>query len=139
MGDINDVATRISSIRPALDALRFFTATTRGFRQKEQEKLARFLTEVADLREIPAADVLEWLKTKADWIDTWDYRQGDTTKYLLRLQRIPPHLLVRTRDYAALIAGGSGRRPLSDEMRARIEMEFAEQPVALPPPFVPEE
>lgn len=135
MGDINDVADRIRTIRPALDALRFFTATTRGFRQQEQLKLAKFLTELADLRDIPAADVVEWLKTKAGWIDTFDYRQGDTSAYLCLLQRIPPTLLVRTRDYAMLIAGGSGRRPISDELRTRIDMEFAERPVALPPPF----
>lgn len=135
MGDMNEFAKRISTIRPALDALRFFTATTRGFRQQEQEKLAGFLMEVGDLSDIPVADVLEWLTTKAGWIDTWAYRQGDTAEYLQLLQRIPRNLLFRTREYAFLIAGGSGRRPLSHEMRCRIEMEFAEQPVALPPPF----
>src|SRR5690606_21317011 len=136
MTDVADIGRRIAGVRPALDALRFFTASTRGFRDREQERLAMFLEEVAgaDLAEYTRAELKEWLQTKAGWINTRDYRAGDTSGYLAMLQAIPPHLLARTRDYAYAIAGGSGRRPIADDMRARIEQEFSPAPTVAPPP-----
>jgi hypothetical protein len=128
------IAEIIADVRPALDALRFFTATTRGFRDKEQSKLVAFLKELCPLDDYSAEEVHTWLKTKAGYVDTFDYRHGDTNQYLELLQRIPAHLLIRTRDYAMLIAAGSGRKPLSDELRGRITAEFSESPVVLPPP-----
>lgn len=124
----------IATARPALDALRFFTATVRGFRDKEQTKLAAFLKEVCPLDEYSSDEVKEWLKTKAGYVDTSDYRSGDTSHYIKLLQGIPATLLLRTKDYAVQIAGGSGRRPLSDELRERITVEFSENPTAVPPP-----
>lgn len=123
----------IAEAKPALDALRFFTATTRGFRDKEQTKLAAFLREVSSLDGYSLDEVKEWLKTKAGFVDTYDYRRGDVSGYKDLLQKIPASLLLRTRDYAMTIAGGSGRRPLSEEMRKRIELEFSENPNVLPP------
>jgi hypothetical protein len=130
----NPITDIIAEARPALASLRFFTATTRGFRDKEQAKLAAFLKEICALDGYSTEEVMGWLKTKAGFVDTSDYRRGDVSQYLQLLQRIPSHLLVRTRDYAALIAGGSGRRPLSDQLRERIASEFSENPVAVPPP-----
>jgi hypothetical protein len=129
------IVESIAAARPALDALRFFTATTRGFRDKEQTKLAAFLKEVCPLDEYSSEEVKEWLKTKAGYVDTSDYRRGDTSHYLKLLQSIPATLLVRTQDYAVHISGGSGRRPLSDELRERIAVEFSEHPVVVPPPM----
>ena len=124
----------IAEARPALDALRFFTATARGFRDKEQIKLTAFLRETCKLDEYTPDEVKDWLKTKAGFVDTSDYRRGDVAGYLSLLQRIPANLLDRTRDYATTIVGGSGRRPLSDELRDRINSEFSGNPVVLPPP-----
>ncbi len=123
----------ISKVKPALDALRFFTATTRGFRDKEQEKLTRFLKELCKLEAYTADEVKHWLKTKAGFVDTYDYRHGNVSSYLLLLQEIPSNLLVRTRDYAYLIASGSGRKLMADEIRVRIESEFTELPIVVPP------
>ena len=124
----------IAAARPALDALRFFTATTRGFRDKEQTKLTAFLKEVCPLDGYSSDEVKEWLKTKAGYVDTSDYRRGDTSHYLKLLQAIPAPLLVRTQDYAIQISGGSGRLPLDDKLRERISVEFSEHPVVVPPP-----
>ena len=124
----------IAPVRPALDALRFFTATTRGFRDKEQVKLAAFLRETCNLEAYSSDEIKDWLKTKAGFVSTFDYRRGDVSEYMTLLQKIPANLLVRTRDYAFLIAGGSGRKPLSDDLRERIESEFSESPVVAPPP-----
>lgn len=136
MTDITEIKQRIAAVRPALDALRFYTATTRGFRDREQARLALFLKDVAEveLRDYAPDQVKEWLKTKAGWIDTSDYRGGDTSGYLALLCAIPPHLLTRTKDYAYLIAQGSGRRILSEEAIGRIEQEFSPTPVVVPPP-----
>ena len=136
MTDITEIKQRIAEVRPALDALRFYTATTRGFRDREQTRLALFLKDVAEaeLRDYTPDQVKEWLKTKAGWIDTSDYRGGDTSGYLALLCAIPPHLLTRTKDYAYLIARGSGRRVLSEEVGSRIEPEFSPTPVVVPPP-----
>lgn len=128
---INDL---IYSAKPALAALRFFTATTRGFRDTEQTKLAAFLKEICDLRSYSTEEVKEWLKTKAGYVDTHDYRRGDVSHYLTLLQNIPTNLLVRTRDCAMLIAGGSGRKPLSDDLRNRITSEFSSNPTVIAPP-----
>lgn len=123
-------------MRPALDALRFYVATTRGFRDREQTRLAAFLKDVAEaeLRDFAPEEVKEWLKTKVGWVDTSDYRRGDTSGYLALLQAIPPQLLTRTKDYAYLIAKGSGRKPLSDEAITRIEQEFSASPIVTAPP-----
>ena len=110
----------IAEARPALDALRFFTATARGFRDKEQIKLTAFLRETCKLDEYTPDEVKDWLKTKAGFVDTSDYRRGDVSGYLALLQKIPANLLVRTRDYATAIAGGSGRRHCSATTRALI-------------------
>lgn len=123
----------IAEAKPALDALRFFTATTRGFRDKEQIKLAAFLRETCKLEQYTPDEVKDWLKTKAGFVDTSDYRRGDFAGYLSLLRRIPANLVDRTRDYATTIAGGSGRRPLSDELRERVNSEFSENPVVSPP------
>lgn len=128
------IAEIIADAKPALAALRFFTATTRGFRDREQSKLTAYLMEICKLDSYSKEEVKAWLKTKAGYVDTVDYRRGDTSGYLQLLRNIPAHLLVRTREYATFIAGGSGRQPLSDQMRARITSEFSETPVVVPPP-----
>ncbi|MGB3832209.1 MAG: hypothetical protein WA975_10125 [Mesorhizobium sp.] len=90
----------IAPAKLALDALRFFTATTRGFRDKEQVKLAAFLRETCNLESYSSDEIKDWLKTKAGFVSTFDYRRGDVSEYLALLQKIPANLLVRTRDYA---------------------------------------
>lgn len=122
----------IAEAMPALNALRFFTATTRGFRDQEQTKLTAFLREVCQLEDYTAEEIMHWLKTKAGYVDIYDYRRGDVTQYATLLKEIPSRYLVRTRDYAMLIALGSGRKPLSDQLRERISAEFSEFPVIAP-------
>lgn len=129
-----EIATRIAPHRDALNALRFFTATTRGFRDREQRNLAAFLREVAPLGDMPGEAVVEWLKTKAGWIDTSAYRRGDVSGYEALLRKIPAEQLQRTADYARLVAAGSGRRRIPEEWETRIQREFAHEPVVLPPP-----
>lgn len=128
------IAEIIAEAMPALNALRFFTATTRGFREQEQAKLTAFLREVCQLEDYTAEEIKHWLKTKAGHVDVYDYRRGDVTQYANLLKQIPSSYLVRTRDYAMLIAGGSGRRNLSDQLRNRISSEFSASPTVIPPP-----
>lgn len=132
--DIN-LSLLIEPVRPALDALRFFTATTRGFNQREQQKLATFLIEVGpdELRDYSKEALVEWLTTRAGYVSTLDYRHGDVAEYLQLLDAIPEHLIAATRTHAYLIAMGSGRRPISDEIRSRIELEFT-PPARVNPP-----
>lgn len=141
MPEISEIPARIAHVLPALRALRFYTATTRGFREREQVKLARFLKDVAEreLQDFSPDQVKEWLKTKAGWVDTSDYRRGDTTPYLALLQAIPATLVERTRDYAMLIAAGSGRKPRDPNEVARIESEFSPAPHVIQPPPMTEE
>lgn len=136
MSKHSEIEQHIAAVRPALDALRFFTATTRGFRDVEQEKLARFLKEVAEheLKELTLDDIKHWLKNSAGWINTMDYRRGDTREYLKLLQGIPPHLLTRTKDYATFIAASGRMTPAKEAIRMRIEQEFCENPVPVEPP-----
>lgn len=123
----------ITDARPALAALRFYTATTRGLGDREQVKLAAFLKEICELDSYTSDEVKQWLKTQAGYVQTFDYRHGDVSGYLSLLQGIPAHLLVRTRDYATLIARGTGRRPISEAILERIASEFSENPTVIPP------
>lgn len=120
----SEIAERIQPARNALDALRYFVAMTRGFRDREQKKLARFLREVAPLSDFSEAEVVAWLKTKAGYVSAADYRDGDTSRYRELLRAIPHDLQAPTLRCALDLARGSGRRRLSDEFRSRVEIEF---------------
>ena len=91
------------------------------------------------LADFSHAEVMEWVGTRSSWINVSDYRRGDTSQYETLLRAIHPSLLERTRDYAYRIAFGSGREPLTDDARARIESEFSGDPVVIPPPPLPPE
>lgn len=124
MADLNDIGKLIQPSRAALDALRYFVAMTRGFRDREQKKLARFLLEVSPLEDFSEAQVVEWLKTKAGYVSAADYRDEDTSTYRHLLRAIPSELQAKALNCALDLARGSGRRRLSDEFRARVEIEF---------------
>lgn len=128
------IESSIGDARPSLQALRYFVATTRGFRRREQERLAQFLFEVCSLSEFTREEVVSWLQTRAGYIDTYAYRSGDASEYVELLQAIPSHHLARTKDYARLLAVGSGRKALDPSWARRIELEFALDPIVEPPP-----
>jgi hypothetical protein len=112
---------------PAIKALKFFTLSTRGFAKRERGRVADFVREVADVTSYPKEDLEGWLYKL--WCgDLYAYRDGDTTEYTETLKAIPRDLLPRCRDYALLIARGSGRKAIDPILAERIETEFSEAP-----------
>jgi hypothetical protein len=112
---------------PAIKALKFFTLSTRGFRQRERDRVIQFVQEAADVSSYSKEEVGEWVYKL--WCgDLYAYRDGDTTEYTETLQSIPSALLDRCRGYALLIARGSGRKPVDPSWVKRIETEFSPAP-----------
>lgn len=120
----------IGRVRPALDALRYYVAITRGFRDREQARLALFLKDVAEeeLRDFTPLQIKEWLKTGAGWVETYGGTPHRLEAYMEFLRAIPPDLLQRTKEYAQLIASGSGRRPVPVDELERLASEFSPDP-----------
>lgn len=110
---------------PAIKALKFFTLTTRGFSKREKDRVADFVREVADVSSYAKEDQENWLN-KLCCGDLYAYRDGDTTEYTETLKAIPHEFLARCRDYALLIARGSGRKPVDPAWVERIETEFCD-------------
>jgi hypothetical protein len=120
--------TAISAIR----ALKFFSLSTRGFRQRERELLFMFVQEVADLSLYSKEEVNEWIYKL--WCgDLYRYRDGDVVEYTETLRNISESMMDRCRDYALRIAGGSGRKPIDPNWLERIEFEFCPEPSVRPP------
>lgn len=116
----------------AIKALKFFSLSTRGFRQRERELLFRFAQEVVDLSLYSKEEVNEWIYKL--WCgDLYRYRNGDTVEYAETLRNLPPLMLNRCRDYALQIAGGSGRKPIDPSWVDRIESEFCPDPIVRSP------
>lgn len=112
---------------PAIKALKFFTLSTRGFAKREKERVADFVREVADVARYTKEELEEWLYKL--WCgDLYAYRDGDTTEYTETLKAIPREFLPRCRDYALLIARGSGRNPVDPAWVERTETEFCNVP-----------
>lgn len=120
-------------VTASLSALRFFIATTRGFREREINRLVAFVRETCPALSLTDAQLFQWLRHEAGFVDTYDYRRGDTSHYERLLRAISPKLLQRTKDYAFAIARGSGRRPIEPEWAQRIELEFHPAPRVNPP------
>lgn len=114
-------------VLPAIKALKFFTLSTRGLAKREKQRVADFVREVADVASCPKDEFDEWLHNL--WCaDLNAYSHGDVTEYTEILSAIPHELLPRCRDYALLIAGGSGRKPVEPDWLERIESEFSMTP-----------
>ena len=114
-------------VLPAIKALKFFTLSTRGFAKREMERVAGFVREIANVTSRSKEEFEVWLYKL--WCgDLYAYRDGDTTEYTETLKAIPRELLPRCRDYALLIARGSGRKPADPAWIERIEAEFSEVP-----------
>ena len=116
----------------AIKALKFFTLTTRGFKQRERERVTHFVLEIANTSPYSQEEVNEWVYKL--WCgDLYRFKDGDTLEYTEILRNIPFSLLDRCRDYAIHIASGSGRKPVEPAWLARIESEFCIDPVVKPP------
>lgn len=112
---------------PAIKALKFFTLTTRGFRKRERDRVVQFVQEIADVSSYSKDEISEWVYKL--WCgDLYAYGNGDTSEYTETLRNIPASLLNQCRDYALLIAKGSGRRPIEPSWIERIENEFRKTP-----------
>lgn len=121
----------IGEALPAIKALKFFTLTTRGFAKRERERVGAFVREVLN-EEWPNEELEPWLQKL--WCgDRLAYFKGDVSEYKTTLQYIPHHLLPRCREYAMLIARGSGRKAVNEEWMQRIDLEFVEDPVVAKP------
>ncbi len=112
---------------PAIKALKFFALSIRRISKREEEYLANFVREVADVTNYSPDDLDSWLQ-KLQCVDLYAYRNGDTTEYTETLKAIPGEFLQRCRDYALLIAQGSGRKPVDPVWAERIQNEFCEVP-----------
>ena len=115
-------------VMPAVKALKFFTLSTRGLAKREKERVVQFLQEVADVSAYSKEEIAEWV-SKLWCGNIYAYRDGDVNEYAEALKSIPSGLLDRCRDYALLIAGGSGRAPLDPSWLERINSEFSPTPV----------
>lgn len=114
-------------VLPAIKALKFFTLTTRGFRQRERDRLVQFVQEVVDVRSYSKEEISEWVYKL--WCgDIYLYRDGDIAEHTETLRNIPIDLLDRCRNYALLIAKGSGRKPIEPNWEERIQSEFQRNP-----------
>jgi hypothetical protein len=114
-------------ILPAIKALKFFTLTTRGFRQRERDRVVQFVQEIADVHSYSKEEISEWVYKL--WCgDLYAYGNGDTSEYTETLCNIPDSLLSRCREYALFIAKGSGRKPVEPSWLERIEGEFRKNP-----------
>lgn len=112
---------------PAIKAIKFFALSTRGFKQRERDRVEQFVQEIADLSAYSKEEIGEWVYKL--WCgDLCAYRDGNTTEYTETLLNIPSALLNRCRDYALLIARGSGRKPIDPAWLERIETEFNSVP-----------
>ncbi len=83
-------------VLPAVKALKFFTLTTRGFRQRERDRVVQFVQEVADVTSYSKDEVSAWVYKL--WCgDIYAYRHGEIAEYIELLRNIPPALLGRCR------------------------------------------
>lgn len=114
-------------VMPTVKALKFFTLTTRGSRKRELDRIVQFVQEVVDVTSYSKNEVYEWVKKL--WCGhLYAYRDGNIAEYTDLLRNIPASLLKRCRDYALLIAKGSGRKPVEPSWVERIETEFSPDP-----------
>ena len=119
-------------VMPAIKALKFFTLSTRGFAKRERERVVQFLQEVTDLSAYSKEEIGDWVYKL--WCgNLYAYQDGDTTEYTETLRNMPSGLLDRCRDYALLIARGSGRKPVDPAWLERIESEFSDNPIVKKP------
>ena len=113
--------------------LKFFALTTRGLAKREQSKLTAFVRETSLVENYSNEQLGAWLKQI--WCaDIYEYHRGNITKYQALLDAIPYSLIPTLRVHAAMLAGGSGRKPIKSFWAARIESEFNSNPQALIPP-----
>lgn len=118
---------------PCVRALRFYTATTRGFRDRERRRIAAFVLSIVGRDKYTESHVLAWLAALG-FVDYFAWRSGDTRGWQAMLDEIPQEALPRVRDAAYAIARGSGRKAIAPEVIERIESEFSWPPKAYPPP-----
>lgn len=123
---------------PAIKAVKFFTLSTRGFAKRERERVTQFVREFAEAASHTKEEVEEWVYML--WCgDLYAYRDGDITEYTETLKAIPNELRARCRDYAVLIARGSGRKPIDPHWAERIDSEFCATPKVTKPEKKPRE
>jgi hypothetical protein len=116
----------------AIKALKFFSLTTRGFKQRERDRVTKFVQEISNTAPHTPEELSEWVYKL--WCgDIYRFRDGDTLEYTETLRNIPASVLDRCRDYAMHIASGSGRKPIEPEWQERIDTEFSSDPVVKPP------
>jgi hypothetical protein len=116
----------------AIKALKFFSLTTRGFKQRERDRVTKFVQEISNTASHTPEELSEWVYKL--WCgDIYRFRDGDTLEYTETLRNIPPSVLDRCRDYALHIASGSGRKPIEPAWQERIDTEFSSNPVVKPP------
>ena len=131
-GDRETLESLTWHVMPAIKALKFFTLSTCGFAKRERERVVQFLQEITDLSAYSMEEIGNWVYKL--WCgNLYAYRDGDTTEYTETLRNIPGGLLDRCRDYALLIARGSGRKPVDPGWLERIESEFSANPIVKKP------
>lgn len=116
------------SAMPAIKALKFFTLTTRGTRQRELSRLAQFVKQIVDVAMYSDDELIAWVKQLSCWDMTHAWDRGDTAEYTELLRRIPRAMLSTCHANAVTIAAGSGRKPLDPDWIERINNEFAVEP-----------
>ncbi len=112
-------------ILPAIKALKFFSMQIRGFAKRERSRIVQFIRDVVGIEGYSDDEIDEWLKML--WCgDVYKYRNGDTSEYLRLLKEVPHPLMDRCQKVAILIARGSGRKEMPNELIDRISKEFGQ-------------
>lgn len=127
MSELSDAASRERA--HCVDALRFFIATTRGFRDRERKIVADYLGALMLPQVVEEKLLYSWAR---DWgyVNYSEWLNGSLDEWQAILDRVPKHQFPMLRDFAYRSARGSGRRPIDPFWIERIESEFNWPPKA---------
>ena len=118
------IVSKISYVLPSVRALKFFAITAREFRTREQNHIVEFIRRHVAPGVVSDEELIVWLRG-CHCGSTHAYRMGDHAEYEVMLSAIPAALLLDTRTTALLIAAGSRRRPVPEDLASRITADFS--------------
>ncbi|MCF7818715.1 MAG: hypothetical protein K9M54_12635 [Kiritimatiellales bacterium] len=130
--DTNSISCAIWRALPAIRALKFFTMYSRGLRKREKVILSKFVEKQLPNNCFSQEEIENWIH-KLDYSDLYVQLNGDTEPYKAMLCSIPADLLPLCRDFAFIIASGSGRKPIPPSLEMRVINEFSDTPIVQNP------
>ena len=125
-GDTSLRITRATHpIWPEIDVLVSFAWKINGLRKRELTHLLNFIKNNAEVSGYSDEELKEWIRRK--WRINYEaYRNGDRSEYEVRLKAIPKEMLPTCKACALMIAGGSGRKPITQDTLDEINTDYGE-------------